>query len=182
MTLIPKPIQKNWIHFVIWTAVLVYVVAARPFYTHYMLKDGKPVSFDKELPERMTKKITYAVDRIDPIVVHGQNLYEIWGWSFLKGETNQSAYERLIVLQSDSQTYFFATTNKARPDVQTTYADLQIDISNSGFSAHISKDVLKRGTYQIGILLENRDNDEVYYLATNKSILRTANKLQLLPP
>jgi hypothetical protein len=181
VALIPKPIQKHWMHFVIWTAMLLYVVAARPLYTHYLLKDGKPVSFDKELPQQMTKRITYAIDRVDPIVVHGQNLYEIWGWSFLKGETNQSVYERLIVLQSDSQTYFFTTTNKARPDVQTAYADLQLDLNNSGFSAHISKDVLKRGTYQIGILLKNRDNGTVYYLVTHKSITRTANRLQLLP-
>jgi hypothetical protein len=162
--------------------MLIYAVAAHPFYAHYILKDGKPVSFDQELPQRMTKRITHEIDRIDPVVLRGQNLYEIWGWSFIKEEPDQSVYERFIVLQSDSQTYFFTTTNKVRPDVQAEYADIQLDLSNSGFSSYLSKDMIERGIYKIGILLRNRNNGTVYYLVTPKSIIRTANKLQLLNP
>jgi len=160
--------------------MLIYAAAAPPFYTRYVLTDGKPVSFDKEVPQQMTERISYAVDRIDPVVFRGQNLYELWGWSFLQGEPDQSIYERLIVLQSDSQIYFFAGTNKARPDVQAEYADLQLNLSNSGFAAFIAKEVIERGTYRIGILFRNRNNSSVYYLVTHKSIIRTANKLQLL--
>lgn len=179
---IPRLFQKNWIHILVWAAMLFYVAAAPPFHSRYILKDGKPVSYNEELPQRMTKRISYKIERIDPVVIRGQNLYQLWGWSFLKGEPDQSVYERLIVLQSDSRRYLFISTNKARPDVQAEYADLQLDLSNSGFSSYISKDIIEHGTYQIGILLKNRDNGKVYYLVTHKIIIRTANKLQLISP
>ena len=138
--------QKNWIHILVWVAMLIYVAAAPPFYARYLLRDGRSVSFDGELPQRLTKRISYSIDRFDPVVLHGQNLYDLWGWSFMKGESDQSTYERLIVLQSDSQTYFFSTANNARPDVQVLFADLHLDLMNTGFTTYISKDVIERGT------------------------------------
>jgi hypothetical protein len=178
---IPRLFQKNWIHILVWSAMLIYVAAAPPFYARYILKDGRPVLFDEKLPQ-VTEQISYGVDRFDPVVLHGQNLYNLWGWSFMRGEPDQAAYERLIVLQSDSRTYFFSSANNARPDVQALFADLHLDLINTGFSAYISKDMVELGTYQIGILVKDRANDTIYYVVTNKSIIRTPNKLQLLIP
>jgi hypothetical protein len=162
--------------------MLIYVLVAPPLYTRYVLKAGKAVSFAEDLPRRITKRISYAVDRLDPVIFHSQNLYELWGWSFIKGETDQSAYERFIVLQSGSQTYLFSIENKVRPDVQSTYTNLHLDLTNSGFSAYISKDVIKPGIYQIGILFKNRASGQIYYIVTHARTIRTANKLQLLSP
>ena len=53
--------------------MLIYVVVATPLHTRYILKDGKPVIFDDQLPQK-TKRISYSIDRFDPIVLRGQNL------------------------------------------------------------------------------------------------------------
>jgi hypothetical protein len=161
--------------------MLIYMAAAPHFHERYILKVGKPVLFDDKLPQ-VTDQIAYGVDRFDPVVVHGQNLYNLWGWSFMRGEPDQAAYERLIVLQSESRIYFFSSVNNARPDVQALFKNLNLDLINTGFSAYISKDMVEPGTYQIGILVKDRANDTIYYVVTNKSIIRTPNKLQLLTP
>jgi hypothetical protein len=162
--------------------MLIYVLVAPSLYTRYVLKDGKPVSFAGEVPQRITKRISYAVDRLEPVILHGQNLYQLWGWSFIEGETDQSVYERFIVLQSGSQTYFFSAENKVRPDVQAAYTNLHLDLANSGFSAYISKDVIRPGIYRIGILFKNRAGGELYYMITEVRAIRTANKLRLVSP
>jgi hypothetical protein len=137
--------------------------------------------FDEKLPQ-VTDQISYAVDRIDTIVFRGQNLYNLSGWAFMRGEPDQAAYERLIVLQSENRVYFFSSVNNARPDVQAEFTDLHLDLINTGFSAYISKDMVEPGTYQIGILFKDRANGTIYYVVTNKSVIRTSNKLQLLTP
>ena len=178
---IPRWFQKNWIHIFVWAAMLIYMAAAPHFHERYILKAGKPVLFDDKLPQ-VTDQIYYGVDRFDPVVVHGQNLYNLWGWSFMRGEPDQAAYERLIVLQSENRVYFFSSVNNARPDVQTLFNDLRLDLINTGFSAYISKDVIEPGTYHIGILVKHQGNGKIYYTVTEKRIIRTPNKLHLVTP
>jgi hypothetical protein len=158
--------------------MLIYVMAATPFYARYVLKDGKPIAYDEELPQK-TKRIAYSLDRFDPVVLRGQSLYHLWGWAFVRGDPTSTAYERLMVLQSDSHTYFFSIADNSRPDLQNQYPDLKLPL-NTGFSVHISKDVIEQGIYRIGFLFKHRENDIRYYLLTNEKILRTPNKLQLV--
>ena len=178
---IPRWFQKNLIHIFVWAAMLIYVAVATPFHTRYILKDGKAVIFDEELPQT-TEQISYAVDRIDAIVLRGQNLYNLSGWAFMRGEPDQAAYERFIVLQSESRVYFFSSVNNARPDVQAEFTDLHLDLINTGFSAYISKDVIEPGTYHIGILVKHQGNGKIHYTVTEKRIIRTPNKLHLVTP
>jgi hypothetical protein len=169
-------IQKNWIHIVIWVGMLIYVMAATPFYARYVLKDGKPIAFDEELPQR-TKRITYSLDRFDPVVLRGQSLYHLFGWAFVSGDPTSTAYERLLVLQSDSHTYFFSIADYTRPDLQNRFPDLHLPL-DTGFAVHISKDAIEQGIYRIGFLFKHRENGTQYYLLTNEKIMRTPNKLQ----
>lgn len=173
-------IQKNWIHVLVWMGMLIYVALAPKMYTRFFLKDGKPVPFDHALPQP-SKQISYSLDRLDPAIFHGQNLYDLWGWSFIKKQSDQSVYERYIVLQSDNHTYFFPAAKTARPEVSRLYSDLQLG-PNIGFSAYISEDVIERGTYRIGLLFMNRADGDIDYTLTNKRLVKTANMLQLFIP
>ena len=160
--------------------MLIYVVVATPLHTRYILKDGKPVIFDDQLPQK-TKRISYSIDRFDPIVLRGQNLYHLWGWAVVRGDPDPTAYERLIVLRSDNHIYFFSSVNQARPEIQAQIPELNLPL-NTGFSAHISKDVIPLGVYRIGFLFRHRTSDTRYYLVTDRKIIRTPNKIQLVAP
>ena len=140
--------------------------------------DGKPVEFSQELPA-ITKQIKYSVDGMDLKTSNGQALYFLRGWSFISEDPNQSTYERLIVLQSDTKTYFFPSERYNRPGVQETYKALNMDLLNSGFHTYISPDVIEPGTYHIGILFINQSSNALYYKVTNKMITRTDHQLQL---
>jgi hypothetical protein len=172
-------LRKYWFHILVWVAMVIYVVIAPSAYARFILRDGKPVSLDLVLPAN-TAKMMYSVDRLDPIIFHGQNLYTLWGWAFIPGEADQSIYERFIVLRSDTKTYFFPVVNSTRPDVQSAFANLHLDLLNSGFTTYLAKDDIPRGSYRVGILFRHKASSLLKYLDTNSIIIRTANQLQLV--
>jgi hypothetical protein len=171
-------LKKVWFHILVWALMLAYMIVAPDLYVRFVLNNGKPIQFSEELPA-VTDQISFSVDILDPIVLDRQDLYDLWGWAFLQGEPEQSQYERFIVLQSDTNIYFFPTQSSERPDVQEAFPDLTINVLNSGFSTFISKDVVRLGSYQIGIVFRHQSSNAIYYVVTNKMIVRTANQLQL---
>ena len=173
-----KHFQNNWFHILIWTIMFIYLAVAPKFYSHFILKKGKPVQVNITIPAP-TEKLLLTVDRLDPVVSEGQDIYYLWGWTFYNSDVEQSVYERLIVLQSEANTYFFSTKAFEREGVQKAYEHLGLDVLNSGFSIDISKDVIKPGVYHIGILFTNEVTNQTYYAVSNKIIVRTANQLQL---
>jgi hypothetical protein len=172
-------LKKGGFHIVVWALMVTYVVSAPDLYVRFVLKNGKPVQLSDGLPT-VTYQISFSVDRMDPMVLDGQDLFNLWGWAFLREEPDQSQYERFIVLKSDTNTYFFQTQSADRPDVQEAFPDLTINVLNSGFSTLISKDVIQLGSYQIGIFFKQSSDNAVYYVVTNKMIVRTGNQLQLV--
>jgi hypothetical protein len=174
--LIPKQIQKNWIHISVWTAMLIYVGIAPELYTRFILREGKPVQLAQSLPPA-TDQISFAVDGLD--LIKGQELFNLWGWAFFRGDNDQSAYERWIVLQSNVKTYFFSSKSFRRRDVESAFEDVDIDLSNTGFFTSISKLAVEPGMYQIGILFKHKSNNNTYYIVTNKMIIRTKNQIRL---
>ncbi len=171
-------LRKSRLHILIWAVMLLYVAAAPSFYSRFLLSSGKPVSFSEKLPSR-TKQINYSVDRLDPIGSAGQNLYDLWGWTFFRKDTDQSAYNVYIVLKSDRQTYFFLTTPFSRPRLNKVFPKAGIDLSNSGFRTSISRDAIAVGSYRIGILFKHKSTGAMYFTWSNKSVERTPNHLQL---
>jgi hypothetical protein len=174
-------LKKYWFHILIWSLMLVYLTFASDLYVMFFLKYGKSIQFNEELAAS-TDLISFSVDRLDPVGSDGQLLYFLWGWAFLREESDQSQYERFIVLQSDAGNYFFPIQSLVRPDIQDiqkAFPDLTIDVQNSGFSTYISKDVLRPGSYQIGIIFRHKSSNSIYRVVTNKVIVRTANQLRL---
>jgi hypothetical protein len=169
-------IQKNWIHILVWIMMSIYVVTAPDIYTRLILKEGKPVQFDLEIP-KPTDQISYSVDRLD--FIKGQGLFNLWGWSFLRGDRNQADYERWIILQSSTKTYFYISESFQRPELQSAFKDIDIDLSHAGFFVHISKYAIEPGTYKIGILFRHKSGDTLQYVITNKTIVRTPNQIRM---
>ena len=160
----------------IWAAMLAYIVIAPEVYARFILKEGKPLPFEHALPQP-TDQISFAVDRLDS--TKDQGLFHLWGWSFFRGDSNQAAYERWIILQSEENTYFYQAVSFQRPDLQSAFKDVKIDLLNAGYSTYISKYAIKAGDYQIGLLFVNKQTKAVHYIITNKSLVRTANHLRL---
>lgn len=168
--------QKKWIHIFIWIMMLIYVATAPTIYTRFILNEGKPAPVNENLPQP-TDQISYSVDRLD--FIKGQGLYNLWGWSFFRGDPDQAAYERWIVLQSDAQTYYYLSESFKRPELQSAFEDVNIDLTNAGYSAHISKYAIKPGTYKIGLLFKHKTSGELYFVVTNKLIIRTPNQIRM---
>jgi hypothetical protein len=173
-----KFFQKNKIHLIIWVIMLAYLVAAPDLYSHFILKNGKPVRFSQQLP-KTTDQIKYSVDRLDPVMVDGQELYYLWGWSFYLADKDQSNYEQFIVLKSDTRTYYFPLKPFKRPELQTAFKNVKIDLRNSGFSTYLSIDTIQPDDYKIGILYRQKSSSDLKYRITNRLLNVTSNKIEL---
>jgi hypothetical protein len=171
-------LRKGWVHLLVWTAMIVYLVLAPNLYANYFIKNGKPIQFREGLPA-VTDQISYSVSSLVSTMSDGQEIYNLWGWAFLHEEADQSQYERFIVLKSDKRDFFFPVKSFERPEVQKAFPDLKIDVTNSGFSTYISKDAISPGSYRIGIVFRNKLNNFTSYVSSNKMIINDGKLLQL---
>jgi len=80
----------------------------------------------------------------------------ISGWAVQRID---KAYESIvkIVLKGDSDIYVSDTEPTFRPDI-TAHFKTKFNLDNSGFLAKISKRTLKKGKYQIGIIISQKGN------------------------
>jgi hypothetical protein len=174
-------IRKNRIHIFIWALMFAYITFSVNLHTHFFLKYGKPIRIDKSLPQE-TMQIKFTVDDLDPIILEGQEMYQLWGWAFSTADANMApdAYEREIILVSNSEIYIFPIHNVKRQGVQDVYKDLNMNLIFSGFSTYISKDVLPFGEYRVGIVFRDPSTGSTYYTDKPKIIIhRTPNRLSL---
>ena len=165
-------------HILLWIVMVTYLIIGPDLYALFVLTNGKAVHLNQELPAP-TKDIQFNLDRLDPIKYSGQDLYYILGWSFYLGDKEQAMYDRYLVLQSDTKTYFFPTEINQRTDLNKHFTDINIDLLYAGYSALISKDVIRPGKYHLGILFKYRLGNEIYYYESNYMVTRTANHLIL---
>jgi hypothetical protein len=179
--LLQKLIKNNWFHIVAWMAIFMYYAVAPDLYVHFILKNGRPLSIDENIPTE-TDQIKLSVDDLQPIEYQGQDIYRLYGWAFSTMERNISPdmYKRTIVLISDTKSYFFPVQTIQRPGVQKFYKDLQMDLLNSGFSSLISADAIKPGEYRVGVIFKNPISGAEYYSDKPKvTILRTPNNFSI---
>lgn len=157
---VQKIIGKNKLHILFWGLMLVYLIFAHDLYVKFFLSkaDGRPVVYEENLP-RETKKIR---GDFGSILHLERGLYSLNGWAFFRSNPDNTQFERLIVLQSDTKTYFYPVITSTRP-----------------IKVYISKEFIQPGSYQIGILFKNKQDKSVYYRITNKMIIRTPNYLLL---
>jgi hypothetical protein len=170
---------KNWIHFILWTTMLVYLVVAPKFYIRFVLKNGKPIIFTEDLP-KSTNQIKNSVDRLDPVIKDGQEMSQLRGWALYLGDKDQSNYEKFIILRSKTRIYCFPTEHLYRPDLEPAFKDIDVDIDNAGFSTYISKDTIQPDSYRIGILFKHKQEGTLEYVITNKRIVVTPNHIDLI--
>jgi hypothetical protein len=172
--------RKNRFHILVWAGMLIYLVFAQNLYTYFFLPKGKPTTISTELPE-MTDQIQFHVDVFESTVFNGQYLYLMSSWAFSTADPAipPGDYERQLVLISDNKNYFFSIESYDRPDIQTGYQSLGIQLTNAGFLTQISQDVIEPGTYQIGIVFHNPRNGSTNYSTTNKYLIRTPNQLKI---
>lgn len=176
-------LKKNWIHIFIWAMMFAYIISAPRLHTYFFLKQGKPITISESIPTE-TDQIRLNVDALDLIVQDRQEVYLLWGWAFstLDPSLSPDMYEREILLISSSQkVYAFSINTVSRTGVQEVFKDLNMNLTESGFSTLISKDVLPVGEYRIGIVFRNPSTGLSYYTDNPKRILlRTPNSLSLL--
>lgn len=176
-------LKKNWIHIFIWVMMFAYIISAPRLHTNFFLSQGKPVAIRESIPTE-TEQIRLNVDALDLIVQDRQEVYQLYGWAFstLDPGLSPDRYEREILLISSSQkVYVFSIVTVSRPGVQEFFKDLNMNLTESGFSTLIAKDVLPIGEYRIGIVFRDPSTGQSYYTDKPKRVLlRTPNSLSLL--
>jgi len=108
-------------------------------------------------------KITYNFDLFE----NNSNDLRLDGWATIE---NRSAEGQTIscVFKSEKDIYKFETASVKRPDV-TAFFKNKYNLDNSGFSVKILKIAFNKGKYQVGIIIKDQSNKEVFMI-TDKVI------------
>jgi hypothetical protein len=143
---------------------------------------GKPIQVNVELPATISE----SRSGVDVLVKYNEKgrVYQLWGWAFPTLDKNIPVgdYERQVVLVTPTGNYVFAAETVERTDVQEYFNDLGMDLTHSGFSALITKDVIELGEYRLGIIFRNPQDNTVYYVDTKKILINTLDQLRLSDP
>ena len=140
-------------------SVLIEKVDERDQKHNFVLTDKKikigehsfnPMPLDR-LPT--TRKFDAVIDQLD----EEEDVFNISGWA-VENFANVQNSKIEIILKNETTLYVVGTTAKARPDV-TAYFNNEYNLDNSGFVAKISKKDLKKGKYEIGISVQQNDNN-----------------------
>lgn len=174
-----KILRQYWIHFFIWSIMIVYLMISIPLHTLFLIKDGKPIKVDEELPAE-TNQIKYSIGGLDASDEQ-LSIYNLHGWAFQTYDKNipLDKFQRDIVLISNKRNYIFPTKSVSRPGVHQTFIDLGMDLNLSGFSAFIFKDAIENDRYCIGIIFRHLSSGSAFFINTAKTLLRTPNFLEL---
>ncbi len=177
--------MRNWIgrnakHFLIWAVLLVYLFSANSLYVHFILKNGKPVSTNVALPAVANDVIYKLADVLQPIRVDGQDLYEIKGYAFQRGNPKGTNTIR-VVLSTEKSNLVFPTRDVQFPNMIESYPAYTKGMEQAEFSFLVSKNVLAPGTYKIGILLEAPGSGSPLYVVTSGKLQTTPNTIKYVP-
>ncbi len=175
-----KLLFKNWFHFIIWPLMIVYIFIAPGFVDNASLKYGRPIELS--VGDLKTSDMVVAnADELQAIDYDSQYLYSMLGWAFSAADPNVPIedYTRYLLLQSDSHKYYFVLEAYARPDIETGFRDIALDLTNSGFKAMIAKEFIAPGKYKIGILFRSPNTGQDYFVWTQQHIIRTSNQISL---
>ena len=119
-------------------------------------------------PEKITSlpptgKIIYNFDLFE----NNSSDITLGGWATIE---NQSADGQIIsfVFKNEKDIYKFEAEPVKRPDV-TAYFKNKYKLDNSGFSVKVLKNSFDKGKYEVGIIIKDPSNKEVYMI-TNKVI------------
>jgi len=106
-----------------------------------------------------TNNLMSSISRFVP----GTDVLDVQGWAFIEGQSAENS-QIYLVLRSDSDTYVFDTVRKLRPDVTAAFAQLNLNLDDSGFTALIPTRDIRAGEYTVGVLLRKGDIEALRYL------------------
>ena len=98
------------------------------------------------------------------------------GFAFICGQSAEDS-QFYIVLHSIHDTYVFDTFLYPMPDVTSRFADLNLNLDDSGFYARIPIKKIENGTYRLGIYLKKSDIEALQY--TDNAITKAGNIARL---
>ncbi|OGN96597.1 MAG: hypothetical protein A2Z77_01125 [Chloroflexi bacterium RBG_13_51_36] len=96
-----------------------------------------------------TDNIFCHFDRVDS----DEDYATIIGIAYIAG-LNTDNIQTFVCLNSSSDSYAFDTFTIPRPDVTEYFADSGLNLDLSGFKAVIPLEIIKDGTYGVGILIK----------------------------
>jgi hypothetical protein len=180
-----KFLMKYGLHILLWAGMFLYFTFSPELIVRLFNEYGKPVQTKASIPAE-SDQIQFVVEGLLPYLKDGEDLYQLYGWAFILPEEDESLGElvRELALVADEGSYFFPIRPEyRRPDLPTKFKDLDIDFETLGFSVLIAEDILKPGTYRIGISFRNTSDGSafyrdkpVYYLVKTPNTLRLERK------
>ena len=103
-----------------------------------------------------------------------KELYELKGFAF--EETAPLRENRItLILKSKTQTLAFPTSSVPQANMIQSYRGYMKGMDQAEFSTLLAKNVLKPGTYQVGLLLEEKKGTHRSYIVTGSTIQKTPN-------
>ena len=96
------------------------------------------------------------------------NIISSSGWAYFDKQSSEKSIIDLVLIK-DGIALRLLTQKVTRQDV-TSYFKLNFDASNSGFSSNFDTTKLKKGKYQLGIYLINKNTNKEGLKITDKFI------------
>jgi hypothetical protein len=175
-------------HLALWSTAILYLLLSPSLYYHLFPREGKPIEVWEQQPKEAGRgRFRYNVESTKfwsngKVTYAEGETYALWGWAFLnKGpDTLQADFDRFVIIYDDANSYVFPMQVYRRPGVQKVFKKLGLkDLKSSGFYSVISRNALDVGEYGIGLLFKHKQNGSIYYVQTNKILVRSPNHLTL---
>ncbi len=165
------------VHVLIVFILLMYLISANYIFCCLLKVDGEAQICSINIPEE-TGNMIYAFDTVEKHQIDWKEIITIRGWSFIEGKDacNCSTY---VVIKTETEEYTFDTRMETRPDVTQHFANLQLDLDESGFHSNIPLERVPDGIHQIGIMISQNDADNTSYILTNTYVLKRGKNIEM---
>lgn len=169
--------QRYLIHIFIILVFLAYLVSANYIFCCLLKVDGEAQVHNVTIPEE-TDDIRHCIDSIERHQIDWKSIIAIRGWAFIEGKDayNCSTY---IVIKTETEEYTFDTKMETRPDVTQHFANLQLDLDESGFYSNIPLEHIPDGVHQIGIMISRDGTDRTSYTLTNTYVVKRGKNVEM---
>ncbi len=165
----------------------VYIFSSQKKLDHYFNSTIEEELKLKQLIENLKSQDNYVIDNYQPIetnsiqynfdsFIFNNSVLRINGWACLKTTKNASEENTFMVIFNDKSTLKVPVKIVKRPDV--TKALTKGNLDDSGFKTIIFTNVLDKGTYNLGILIIDK-NGNMNYTKTDKKLQITDYKKPL---
>jgi hypothetical protein len=173
----PKQNKRYLAHILALLALVVYLASANYIFCYLLTVDGEAQVCSVNIPEE-TGNIKYYIDTVEEHQIDWKCLIAISGWAFIEGKDacNSSTY---VVIKTETEEYTFDTSMETRPDVTQHFANLQLDLDESGFYSNIPLEHIPDGTHQIGIMISRDGTGGTSYILTNTYVVKRGKNVEM---